>query len=222
MINNISQNQSQDNKMILTENLSNQVEEIGFQIDEEIDRLVEMIIDNPHIPFLGKTLVDENLLINQIELIKINIPDTLEQALEILQQKERIISESQQYAQKLIDNAQKKANQILDETRIVQQAEAQANQIRKQVQQECENLQKKTLAEVEQIKKKTQQEINKMKQEALLEYEEIQNDADDYTDSSLSRLEKQLAEMLKIVHNGRRQLNHNSNNNIPPMDKKVS
>ena len=195
-------NQSEPNKT------HPQVEEMGFQMQREIDRLEEIILDNPGIPFMGRTLVDEDKLINQLDLIRINIPDSLEQALEILRQKQQIIAEAQHYAQKIIENAQRRAAQILDETGIIQQAEMQGNQLRRQVQQECETLQRKTMTEVEQIRRKIQQEIGQMRQKAIMESEAIQNDADDYADAMLSRLEKQLGEMLKVVRNGRQQLNH--------------
>lgn len=215
-----------------TSDLTPLVEEMGFQMQEEINRLEEMILENDRIPFTGKTLIDEEKLLNQLDLIRINIPDSLEQALEILRQKQQIISEAQQYAQKMVENAQKRAAQILDETRIIQQAEMQANQLRRQVQQECqelqrktqtdcdnlqrkiqtecENLQRKTLSEVEQIRRKVQQDIMQMKQEAIAESEEIKHEADAYADAALSNLEKRLQEMLKIVHNGRQELNRNS------------
>jgi cell division septum initiation protein DivIVA len=183
------------------------VEEMGFQLQQEIDRLEEIILDNPRIPFLGRTLVDEDKLINQLDLIRINIPDSLKQALEILRQKQQIVSEAQHYAQKIIENAQRRAAQILDETGIIQQAEIQANQLQRQIQQECDKLQRQTMSEVEQIRRKVQQEIGQMRQKAMREAEDIQNEADDYADAVLSRLEKHLGDMLKIVHNGRQQLN---------------
>jgi F0F1-type ATP synthase membrane subunit b/b' len=210
MTNKLTQNQPKNNSnKNQTPNISTQVEEMGFPMQEEIDRLEEMILNNPRIPFFGRTLVDEDKLINQLDLIRINIPDSLEQALEVLQQKQQIINDAQQYGKKVLENAQKRAAQILDETRIIQQAEAQANKIRTQVQQECDNLQRKTLYEVEQMKRIVQQEIAKMRQEAMVESEDIHNQADDYADAVLFRLEKQLNDMLKIVHNGRQQLNQN-------------
>lgn len=241
MVNKTAQNQPKDkNNMTQTTDISPQIEEMGFQMNEEIDRLEEMILDNPRIPFVGRTLIDEDKLINQLDLIRINIPDSLEQALDILRQKQQIIDEAQKYSKKLIENAQQKAAHILDETRIVQQAEAQANQIRRQVQQECERKQQeaeqmkqKVQQEVEQMKQKVQQDITQMKQKvqqdiiqmrqkAILESEDIQNEADDYADSTLSHLEKQLTEMLKIVQNGRKQINHNQSSSPNLMDNALT
>lgn len=190
------------------QDLTPQVEEMGFQINEEIDRLEEILLDN-HIPILNKIIINENTLINQLDLIRINIPDSLEQALEILNKKEEIISDAQQYAQTIIENSRKRASQILDETKIIQQAEMQANQLRRQVQQECENLQRKTLNEVEQRRRKAQQEISQMQQKGKEESEYIQKEADDYADAALSHLEQKLGDMLNIVRNGRKQINSN-------------
>lgn len=184
------------------------IEEMGVSMPEEIDRLEDLILNGTRIPFMGKTLIDEDTLINQLDLIRINIPDCLQQATQILQQREQILSEAQNYAQKIVENAQRKAAQLLDESRIVQQAESQAHQIRRQVQQDCENLQRKTINEVEQIRQKIQQEAIKTRQQAILEAEDIQNEADIYADSVLGKLEKDLSDMLRVVHNGRQQV-HN-------------
>ncbi len=207
MLNKISQNNRANNN---SEQIKAhpQAEEMSFQMQREINRLEDIILNNPQLFwFTGPTLVDGDKLINQLDLIRISIPESLEKALQILSQKQEIISEAQHYAQKIIENAQRRAAQILDETGIIQQAEMQGNQLRRQVQQECETLQRKTMTEVEQIRRKLQQEIGQMRQKALMESEAIQNEADDYADAMLSRLEKQLGEMLKVVRNGRQQLN---------------
>jgi vacuolar-type H+-ATPase subunit H len=223
MVNKITHNHPKNNsEKTQTDNISAQVEEMGFPMEEEIQRLEEIILNSFRIPLLGRTLIDEDKLINQLDLIRINIPDSLEQALEILRQKQQIIHKAQQYGQKMIENAQKRAAQILDETRIIQEAQAQANQIRRQVQQQCDNLERKTFHEVEQFKRKVQQEILQMRQQAILESEEIHNEADNYADATLCRLEKQLSEMLQIVNNGRQQLNQNPPSLKQPVDNSLT
>lgn len=182
------------------------IEEMGVSMPYEIDRLEDLILNSTRIPFIGKTLIDEDTLINQLDLIRINIPDCLQQANQILQQREQILLEAQNYAQKIVENAQRKAAQLLDESRIVQQAESQAHQIRRQVQQDCENLQRKTISEVEQIRQKIQQEAIKTRQKAIAEAEDIQNEADIYADSVLCKLENDLSGMLRVVTNGRQQV----------------
>lgn len=198
-----------------------QIEEMGFDLTGELDRLEDLILSGVRIPFIGKTLLTEEILLNQLDLIRINLPDCVEQATQILQQRQKILTDAQNYAQKIVENAQRKANQLLDESRIVQQAESQAYQIRRQVQQDCENLQRKTIAEVEQIRQKIQQEAIALRQQAISEAEEIQNEADIYADQVLSKLERDLGEMLRIISNGRQQVYRQKLNASHPLSDNV-
>lgn len=176
------------------------VEEMGVSISDEIDRLEDLILNGNRLPFVGKTLIDEETLINQLDLIRINIPDCLQQASQILQRREQLLSEAQNYAQKIVENAQRRAAQLLDESLIVQQAETQAHQIRRQVQQDCENLQRKTINEVEQVRQKIQLEAINSRQQAILEAEKIQNDVDVYIDTVVSKVEESLYEALRRIN----------------------
>ena len=199
-------NQSQPPEMQTDNSNAPQVEEIGFPLVEEIDRLEDMIMDGFRIPIVNKTLVDEETITRQLDEIRINIPDCYAQALEILAQREKMINDAQNYAQKIVENAQRKASQLLEESRIVRQAEDHAQQMLRQVQDDCKNLQRKTMSEVEQVRGKIQHEATHMKKQAIVEADEIHREADNYADSVLSRLERDLGEMLRIVSNGRQQI----------------
>lgn len=199
-----------------------QVEEMGFNLTGELDRLEDLILSGVRIPIISKTLLTEDILLNQLDLIRINLPDCVEQATQILQQRQKILTDAQNYAQKIVENAQRKASQLLDESRIVQQAESQAYQIRRQVQHDCESLQQKTIAEVEQIRQKIQQDAIAIRQQAISEAEEIQNEADVYADQVLSKLERDLGEMLRIINNGRQQVYQQKLTTSHPMSDKIN
>lgn len=225
-INKTPQDKKNDNPSF-NPNKTPQMEEMSFDINEEIDQLEELILSSSRIPIVNKILIDEDKVVQQLDLIRINIPGILEEAMRIIDQKNQIIGEAQSYAQKMVENAQRKADQLLDESRIVQQAEAQANEIRRKVQYDCDNLQRKTISDVEQMRQKIQQEAFKTRQHAIVEAEEIQTEADNYADMMLLRLEKQLAEMLRIVNNGRQQINqdhskHQNKSQEALINKKVS
>jgi len=199
-----------------------QVEEMGFDLTGELDKLEDIILSGVRIPFISKTLLIEEILLNQLDLIRINLPDCVEQATQILQQRQKILTDAQNYAQKIVENAQRKASQLLDESRIVQQAESQAYQIRRQVQQDCENLQRKTISEVDQIRQKIQQDAIALRQQAISEAEEIQNEADVYADQVLSKLERDLGEMLRIISNGRQQVYQQKLTSSRPVSDKMN
>mgnify|MGYP003335999412 FL=1 len=176
----------------------------------ELDHLEEMILDSARIPFTHLTLVDEEKLLNQLDLVRINLPEAFEKALAVVGRRQEILQEADEYAKRIIQSAQQRAAEILDETGIVQQAEIQASQIRHQVQQECEALQRQTMAEIEQSRRSVTQELQQLRQQTLAECQEIQEGADTYADSLLTNLENQLGEMLRVVRNGRQQLYGNS------------
>lgn len=180
----------------------------GVDIQQELNVLEEFILDSPQIPLTGKTIVDEEQLLDQLDLIRINLPEAFERAQQIITEKETILAEAEEYARQIAAMAEQRAAQILDETGIIQQAERQAQQIRLQVQQECEALQQQTLREVEQLQTQARQEFEQTRRNAMLEQSQIQEEADRYADGMLSDLDQRLSEMLRIVKNGRQQVNH--------------
>lgn len=175
-------------------------------IQQELNKLEELILGSPRVPFSGRTLVDEDQLLDQLDAIRLNLPPAFRQAVQVLQQRDNLIAEADRYAQELIHAAEQQATQILDEMGIVQQAEQIARQVQAQVQAECDQLRASVRAEVDQMKRKSQQEWEAQRQSALQEQATIQQEADAYADQVLFQVEQQLAQMLQIIQNGRSQL----------------
>lgn len=188
----------------------------NFDIQQELNRLEEIILDSPRVPLTGLTIVDEETLLEQLDLVRLNLPGAFAQALDVLRQKEEILADAEDYAQSLIAKAEDRAARMLDELGIIQEAEREASNIRKLVQQECEELQQRTLVEVEQLRRTTQQELEQLRTMTINECEDIQDGADEYADSVLNRIESQLAEMLKIIRNGRTQLHPQPQSPLQP------
>ncbi|WAL60957.1 hypothetical protein [Thermocoleostomius sinensis] len=181
----------------------------GIDIQQELNKLEELILDSPRIPLSRRTLVDEEQLLDQLDLVRLNLPSAFQEATEILLHKEEVLLEAEQYAQEIIADAERRAAQILDEMGLVRQAELEAQHIRQQVQQDCEQMQQQTLIEIEQIRRQAQQDLEEMHRMAIAECEEIQRGADEYADSVLQDMEQQLAEMMRVVRNGRQQIQMN-------------
>ncbi len=182
----------------------------GVDIQRELNKLEEMILDSPRIPLSRRTLVDEEQLLDQLDLVRLNLPPAFQEATEILLHKEEVISEAEQIAQQIIATAEQRANQILDEMDILRQAEMEAQHIRQQVQQDCEMMQQQVLSDIEQMRRRAQQELEEMQRMAISECEEIQRGADDYADRILSDMEQQFVEMMRVIRNGRQQIQSDS------------
>jgi F0F1-type ATP synthase membrane subunit b/b' len=175
-------------------------------IQRELNKLEEMILDSPRIPLSRRTLIDEEQLLEQLDLVRLNLPAAFQEATEVVLHKEEVLFEAEQYAQDIIAAAEQRAAQILDEMDLVRQAEMEAMHIRQQVQQECEAMQQQVLGDIEQIRRRAQQELEDMQRLAIAECEEIQRGADDYADRVLLDMEQQLTEMMRVVRNGRQQI----------------
>ena len=179
----------------------------GVDIQRELNRLEEMILDSPRIPLTGRTIVDEEQLLEQLDLIRLNLPNAFEEAEAIIREKEDLLLAAEQYAHQIIEQAEQRASQILEETGIVRQAKQEAQQLWQMVQQECEAAQEQTLAEIERMHLQAQKDLEEVRAKAIAEAEAIQNGADEYAEKVLTNIEQQLNDMLRIIRNGRQQLN---------------
>jgi cell division septum initiation protein DivIVA len=166
-----------------------------FDLQQELNQLENLILDGVHVPLTGLTIIDEQQILEQLNLIKTNLPTALATAIEILAYKQQIIQEAVTYAHHVVESAQIQANQILNESAIIRKAELEATTIKIQAEQECQ-----------QLKSETQSKIEKWRELTIAECQEMQAGADDYADAVLGNLEKQLKDMLSVIHKGRQQL----------------
>lgn len=189
---------------IPSEVMSNEV--TGADLLQELNRLEEMILNSPHVPLTRRTLIDEEQLLDQLDLVRLHLPTILQEAQALVQQKQEIILKAELNSQEIIQTAKAIAAQILNETNIVQQAEIAAEQIREQVKQESELSQEQSRIEIERMQAQAQEQLDAMRQSAIAEAKEIQQGADEYADNVLKNIEQQLNDMLRIIRNGRQQL----------------
>jgi F0F1-type ATP synthase membrane subunit b/b' len=176
----------------------------NVDIQGELERLKEVLLDSPRL--FGRTLVIEDQLLDQIELVQLNLPEAFHEAEEVVRHKEEILLHAEQYAQEIIEAAERRAAQLLNEMGILRQAEMEAQQVRQQTQQECDVAKEKTVNELERMRRQAQKELEEMQRLAIAECEEIQAGADEYADRVLKEMEFQLAEMMRVIRNGRQQL----------------
>jgi F0F1-type ATP synthase membrane subunit b/b' len=209
----LSQNQSyfdrsEDERENLVDNQHDisEIVPVNLDIEKELNRLEDLILESPRVPILGHTLVDEEQLLKQLDLIRVNLPDAFRHAVEIMKRRRDIIKQAEIYAQEIIESAQKRASKIADKLEIVQQAQQEASQIKRQVQDECDEIRQQTIVEIQEIQTNAQLEAEKLRQQVLMECEEIQVGADEYAGGVLDNLEQQLSLTLKVIRNGRQQL----------------
>lgn len=177
-----------------------------FNIQQELDRIEEIVLESTRVPVYGKTLISEDELLDQLDVVRVNLPAAVQESVQIVQEREEILNEAEQYAQEIVTAAEKQAATILNEMSLIRQAEAQANQLRTQTEQECDALRAQTLGEIEQLQTQARQEWEETRARTASEAKTIQEDADTYADQVLGNMEQQFMEMLHILRNGRQQI----------------
>jgi cell division septum initiation protein DivIVA len=179
-----------------------------MNLHKELDTLEEMILESgPRI--MGRTLIDEENICQQIDQVRFAIPDAVNKAQEVLQYKQQIITEAEQYAADLVKAAELRAAKLVEDSVILHQVEAEAQKIRRHTQEDCEQMRNQTINEVNQVRRSAQKEWEAMRHKAVTESEDMQRGADDYSDRILGNLENQLMEMIKIIQNGRKEVKRN-------------
>ncbi|MFM1843531.1 MAG: hypothetical protein RLZZ490_2274 [Cyanobacteriota bacterium] len=202
---------------------------VDFDIQQQLAELQELLYDSFHIPLTAWSVIDEEKILDQIDIIAEFIPGAVQRAIAVLEQEAQIIHNAELEAQRIREIAQQEALRIQDESGIIQRAQQEADQYRlqvqqecdalqRQVQQECDTLQRQTLSELEQIKQVTHQELQHFRQQTNRECADIQRDADQYADTVLGRLEGNLAEMMRVVNQSRQMLYDNSPHHNPAIN----
>jgi argininosuccinate lyase len=94
-----------------------------------IDRLEELFNDGSALPFMKKVAIDEEKLLDLIDQLRLSIPDEIKKAQSVLNQKERILAQSQEEAARTVSLAQEQAEKLVEKDVIVQEARRVADEI---------------------------------------------------------------------------------------------
>lgn len=107
-----------------------------------IDRLEELFNDGSSLPFLKKVAIDEDKLLDLIDQLRLSIPDEIKKAQSVLNQKERILAQSQEEANRTVLLAQEQAQKLVEKDVIAQDARRVADELIRKAKEET-NLIKK-------------------------------------------------------------------------------
>lgn len=182
----------------------------SVNIQQALNQLEEAILDSPRIPFTGRTLIDEEPLLDLLDAIRLNLPKAFQDAEEVVRQKDEIFRQAEQYGREIVEAAEQQAASILDEMGLVRQAKVEADRMRQQVRSDCDVAREQAISEIEQMQQQAQQEIDEVRARAMAEAETIESGADEYADRVLRNIEQQLSDMMRVIRNGRQQLSQES------------
>lgn len=113
---------------------------------------IEDIIDTaPGLPLTGKIMIDSNELLEIVREIRLSLPDDVQQAKWVKEEKERILTEAKAEYEKIIVEANKQADYLVDNHDITLRAQKLAEEIREDAEQYCKLLKMRTYDYVDKI-----------------------------------------------------------------------
>jgi cell division septum initiation protein DivIVA len=180
-----------------------------------LERLEDRILNSPRVPLTGKTMVDEEELLQQIDRIREQLPEVIATAQEVLQYKDRLIREATGQVQQILAEANQRAYQVANELGIIDRAEREAQQMRQATVSECEQLRQQTILEVQRISDRHLQDLERMRAQVTLECQQTQDGADEYADRVLHNMEYQLTDILHAIQRGRQRLLSDATDTTP-------
>ncbi|PJF32113.1 MAG: ATPase [Candidatus Thermofonsia Clade 1 bacterium] len=111
-----------------------------MDIQHLVDRLEELIDEGRQVWFTKLTMIDEERALEIIDQMRISIPEEVEKANRVLNQRDRILAQANEEAARIIDLAREKAETLIQRDAITQAAQNRAANIIEQARQEAEQM----------------------------------------------------------------------------------
>lgn len=100
-----------------------------MDIEHLIDRLEELFNSSPALPFTNNVIVNEDRMLALIDQMRVQIPEEIKKAQQVINQRERILAQAQEQANRIIAQAREEAEKMIARDAIVAGAQQQADQI---------------------------------------------------------------------------------------------
>jgi hypothetical protein len=111
-----------------------------MDIQHLVDRLEDLIDEGRHMPMSRFTLIDEERALEIIDQMRISIPEQIEKATRVVNQRDRLISQANEEANRIIAMAREKNEELISRDVIVQKAQQRAEITMTQARLEAERI----------------------------------------------------------------------------------
>lgn len=173
------------------------VEDILDQIDEEISNASTL-------PFSGgKIIIDAELLGNLIEDVRINLPQQLKQARNIVADRNAILDKAKREAEQLMNKVQDQIRALVAQDVIVKNAQEKANEILIEAQKKSKEMRQAANEYVDDLMKRA----DAMLMENLIELRSIGQQRKDEIGEVESRIDTYLSDNISTLRRARQNLN---------------
>lgn len=131
-------------------------------VDEILDRLENLVVDAKHLLFTNKSIIEENDLVRLVEDLRNELPQELQRAAKVMEDKQKILDAANVEAAKIVEQAKAYAMKLTDESEIVVQAEAKAKTVMEQTQAQEKDIMERTMKNSQQLREEADQYANQV------------------------------------------------------------
>ena len=153
-----------------------------MEILDLIDKLETMATHARRVPITGRAMIDAERLEELIDQMRLTVPRNVQEAQEVLERREQIVSQTMLDARRIRATAETDARALVEESELVKSAKKRS-----------EELMIEAEHRVERAKAAGDAEANRRRV-----------GADQYAQDSLAKLEEQLLGVLNVIHAGQR------------------
>ncbi|MFZ5596223.1 MAG: ATPase [Bacillota bacterium] len=100
-----------------------------MELFNALNELEEVIETSIKIPMTRRVLVDEDRLLDMLDRIRTALPEEIRQAKWIIQEREKVLSETKKEAGKIMEDVQKQMERRVEDSEITRQAKEKAEEI---------------------------------------------------------------------------------------------
>ncbi|PJF42851.1 MAG: hypothetical protein CUN55_09515 [Phototrophicales bacterium] len=97
-----------------------------MDIQHLVDRLEDLIDEGRHVPMSRYTLIDEERALEIIDQMRISIPEQIEKATRVVNQRDRILSQANEEANRILELAREKSEELVNRDAIMVKAQTRA------------------------------------------------------------------------------------------------
>ena len=100
-----------------------------MDIQHLVDRLEDLVDEGRHLFGTKYTMVDEERALEIIDQMRISIPEEIEKAARVTQQRDRVLAEANEEAARIVQQARQHSEDLIDQHEMVKQAKVRAEYV---------------------------------------------------------------------------------------------
>ncbi len=109
-----------------------------MDIQHLVDRLEDLIDEGRHLPMTKMTVIDEERALEIIDQMRISIPEEIDKATRVMNQRDRLMAQANEEAARVIELAREKSDTLIQRDPIMQAAQNRAANLIEQARQDAE------------------------------------------------------------------------------------